>query len=301
MREIIFEIKNLSVDIKKTNIINDITLNVKENQIVGLLGPNGAGKTTTIKTCAGLIRKKAGTISCCNYNIDKDYEKYLSYISFGFDKANYYGELTGYENLKLFSRLYNGCNNNKIIDTVELVGLSKRINDKVSTYSFGMKQRLNFARALLQNSKLIILDEPLNGIDPQGVAEFRNLILSIRNNLGCSFIISSHLLSELEHISDRLVFFKRGKIVDDILLNNTNYLNHYIITAQAQSAATLLNSNNFEATLYNENTIRICGEDIILNDCLKVLYNSNIPFTNVESKRNIEELYLQKVRGTGIE
>lgn len=292
----IFQINNLSVILKKKTIINDICLSIDKNEIIGLLGPNGAGKTTTIKACAGLINKK-GTISAFGYDIDNDYEKYISSVSFGFDRANYYQQLSGLENLKLFARLYKSCDKKKLLNCVELVGLSNRINDKVSEYSFGMKQRLNFAKALLQNAKLVFLDEPLNGIDPEGIIEFRNLIKSIRLEYDTAFVVSSHLLNELECISDRLVFFSNGNIVDDISIKNNNYFNHYIKVNNSHVAYETLSKCEFDVKIENKNTIKISGEDVLLNKCIDIMYKNNILFSNIESKRNIEEMYINKVGG----
>lgn len=293
----IFQVENLNVKIKKRCILDTLSLQIGTASIVGFIGPNGSGKTTTIKACAGQISIDSGVISCAGADINKNYEQYMLKVGFTFDKANFYPNLTGLENLKLFYNLYPKAFRRNIDDCVHMVGLSRRINEKVKTYSFGMRQRLNFAKILLlETTKIIFMDEPLNGVDPEGVSDFRNLILDLRKNSGCSFLISSHLLSELESVSDRLLFIKNGILVDDVLMKNMA-LSHYITTLEVERALSILNERGIQAVKHTDEIVKIYGEENILSDSLKVLLENNVSFIATESKKQIEEMYLSKVGG----
>ena len=267
-----------------------------------MLGPNGSGKTTTIKTLAGLIKKNKGIITSFDINIDLDFENYIKQIGFSFDRANYYPFISGYDNLKFFVDTYKKCSKAEILRCVEEVGLSKRIFDKVSTYSFGMRQRLNFAKSVLTSAKVIVLDEPFNGIDPQGKAEIRELILKLRREKGISFFVSSHLLDEIESISDRILFYKSGTIVKNICVNDYISFNHYITIRNPDDS---LGNTLFEK--YNnidhvcEDTLKINCSENDLNDVLHILYKNGYIVLSVSSKKSIEDLYIKTVGGNQIE
>ncbi len=297
-----FSVEKVNVSIKKRAILSEISFNVNEGEIVGLLGPNGSGKTTTIKTIAGLIKKNRGKISSFGVDMDTDFENYIRYINFGFDKANYYPHFSGYDNLRLFSNIYSKCSKDDIILCAKKVGLEKRIFDKVSTYSFGMRQRLNFAKSILTHSRLIILDEPFNGIDPEGIVEMRKLINDMRNNFGTSFIISSHLLDEIESVSDRLLFYKNGKIIKDVFINDYIETNHYIsISNRDNCIFDSLMHLPVKTEFVEDNIIKVSCTNSMLNDVLQILQKNGYIIVSVSSKKAIEDLYLNLVGGGQIE
>ena len=194
--------------------VDDLSFSVFPGDVFGFLGQNGAGKSTTIRMLLTLIRPDAGQIKVFGMDLQRHRREVLSKVGAVIEKPDLYGYLTGMENLSLFARMSGRRIDRKVLtETMELVGLSTRGGDKVRTYSQGMKQRLGIACALVHDPELIILDEPTNGLDPQGIADIRNLILSLSRERGKTFLISSHLLSEIELMANRMVIIDRGKKV----------------------------------------------------------------------------------------
>jgi ABC-type multidrug transport system ATPase subunit len=194
--------------------VDDLSFSVFPGDVFGFLGQNGAGKSTTIRMLLTLIRPDAGQIRVFGMDLQRHRREVLSKVGAVIEKPDLYGYLTGMENLSLFARMSGRRIDRKVLnETMELVGLSARGGDKVRTYSQGMKQRLGIACALVHDPELIILDEPTNGLDPQGIADIRNLILSLSRERGKTFLISSHLLSEIELMANRMVIIDRGKKV----------------------------------------------------------------------------------------
>lgn len=211
MRKII-ETKNLTKVFKNSTVVNRVNIKVNEGDIYGFLGPNGAGKSTTIKMMLGLVNPTEGTTIINNYDIKTERKKAIEFVGAMVEGPSFYGYLSGYKNLKLYANLY-GKDDERINEVLELVGLSNVKNKKVSNFSLGMKQRLDIARAFLNNPKLVILDEPTNGLDPQGVIEIRNLIRELAVKENVTFIICSHILSEVQNICNRISIINNGEIL----------------------------------------------------------------------------------------
>lgn len=176
------------------------------------------GKTTTIKTILGLQKLDSGEVFINGYNIKKDFEKAIQNIGAIVENPDFYLYLLGYDNLKLNANLYENVDEKRIKEVVKIVGLEERINEKVSHYSLGMKQRLGIARAILNRPKLLLLDEPTNGLDPEGIVELRELIIKISQDDGISILISSHNLYEISTCCKRVIIIKEGKIIDDKII-----------------------------------------------------------------------------------
>ncbi|MFC3745945.1 ABC transporter ATP-binding protein [Paenibacillus sp. GCM10012306] len=209
-------------------IIDDVTFDVREGEIFGFLGPNGAGKTTTIRMLVDLIRPSEGKITVCGYNVNKDPEKALQYVGSIVENPEVYTYLTGWENLQHFARMQPGVDEARIAEVVDTVRLDQRIHDKVSTYSLGMRQRLGIAQALLGRPKLLILDEPTNGLDPKGIKELREFIRNLADG-GLAVFVSSHLLSEIQLLCDRVAIISKGRVlavggVDELVARNSPYV-----------------------------------------------------------------------------
>jgi ABC-2 type transport system ATP-binding protein len=211
--EIILSVKNVSKTIRGKQIINDISFNVKEGQIYGFLGPNGAGKTMTIRMIVGLMYPTSGSIEIGGYDIRKSFVKAISQVGCIIENPEFYEYFSGFDNLELLRKMEPRDLKQGINEIVEWVGLSKRIHDKVSTYSLGMKQRLGIAQALMKKPKLLILDEPTNGLDPAGIIEFRNLVQMLSKERGMTIFISSHQLSEIQMICDEVAIILHGKMI----------------------------------------------------------------------------------------
>lgn len=212
--DVTISLQNVSKRIKNKPIIQDLSFDVYKGEIFGFLGPNGAGKTTTIRMMVGLMKLSGGDVIICGDSIKKNFEKAISHVGAIVENPEMYKYLTGYDNLKHYARMANGVTKERIDEVIELVGLQQRIHDKVKTYSLGMRQRLGLAQALLHRPKVLILDEPTNGLDPQGIREIRDHLKKLSREEGMSVIVSSHLLSEMEMMCDRFCIIQNGKLVD---------------------------------------------------------------------------------------
>jgi ABC-2 type transport system ATP-binding protein len=211
-REIVLSVRNLKKKAGNRWIIRGISFDVHAGEIFGFLGPNGSGKTTTIRMLADLIRPTEGTVTICSRDLAKDRNAALACAGFIVENPEMYPFLTGRENLRHFARMTPGVDDRRIAEVTALVGLDRRIDDKVKTYSLGMRQRLGIAQALLSDPKLLILDEPTNGLDPQGIRELRLFLRGLADR-GIGIIISSHLLSEIELMCDRVAIISRGETI----------------------------------------------------------------------------------------
>lgn len=209
----VLQIKNLQKVFKDTQVVNLSSLSVQQGEIYGFLGPNGAGKTTTMKMILSLISRTAGEIEVFGQPIGTD-KQYLNQIGSMIEEPSYYPNLTGYENLLVFQKIL-GFDKKNIQETLKIVGLDQPKNKKklVKDYSLGMKQRLALAFALVKKPRLLILDEPTNGLDPAGIHEIRELIIKLAKEQGITVFISTHILSEVEHIADRVGIINHGQLV----------------------------------------------------------------------------------------
>lgn len=209
----VLQINNLQKEFKDTQVVNLSSLSVQQGEIYGFLGPNGAGKTTTMKMILSLISRTAGDIEVFGQSIGTD-KQYLNQIGSMIEEPSYYPNLTGYENLLVFQKIL-GFDKKNIQETLKIVGLDQPKNKKklVKDYSLGMKQRLALAFALVKKPRLLILDEPTNGLDPAGIHEIRELIIKLAKEQGITVFISTHILSEVEHIADRVGIINHGQLV----------------------------------------------------------------------------------------
>jgi len=210
----VVELKNVTKVIKGKKIIDNLSFTIEEGEVFGFLGPNGAGKTTTIRMMVGLMKITSGEILICGKNVEKEFEEALMNIGGIVENPELYKFLTGYQNLMQYARMIKGVTKQKIDEVVEFVGLTDRIHDKVKTYSLGMRQRLGLAQCLLHDPKVMILDEPTNGLDPAGIREIRDHLKKLTKEKGMSVIVSSHLLSEMEMMCDRIAIIQNGKLID---------------------------------------------------------------------------------------
>jgi ABC-2 type transport system ATP-binding protein len=208
----VLSVQHLKKRIGRKWIIKDVTFDVKPGEIFGFLGPNGAGKTTTIRMLVDLIKPTEGKIKVCGYDVNRDPERALKYVGSIVENPEVYTYLTGWENLEHFARMQPGVDNERIQEVVDIVRLDQRIHDKVRTYSLGMRQRLGIAQALLGRPRLLILDEPTNGLDPKGIKELRVFIKQLASE-GMAVFVSSHLLSEIQLLCDRVAIISAGRVL----------------------------------------------------------------------------------------
>lgn len=210
----ILKVEKLCKKVGKKEILKNVSFQIDEGDILAFIGPNGAGKTTTIKCILGLQRLTKGSITINGYNIKKDFVKAITHVGCLVESPDVYMYLTGMENLKIQAQMYKNVVLDDILRVVELVGLEQVIYDKVSKYSLGMRERLGIAMALLNNPKLLVLDEPTNGLDPEGIKDLRVLLKRLAKT-GVGILISSHNLSELENFCNRVCIISKGKILEE--------------------------------------------------------------------------------------
>ncbi|WP_337098210.1 ABC transporter ATP-binding protein [Paenibacillus sp. YIM B09110] len=214
MEQPVVRLQNVTKRIGGRTIIDRLTLELPLGEVFGFLGPNGAGKTTTIRMMVGLISITEGEIWIEGHSISKEYEKAIKHVGAIVENPEMYKYLSGYQNLMHFARMFPGVTEARVKEVVRLVGLEGRIHDKVKTYSLGMRQRLGVAQAILHKPRLLILDEPTNGLDPAGIRELRDYLRELSKVEGIAVFVSSHLLAEMELMCDRVAIIQNGKLID---------------------------------------------------------------------------------------
>ncbi|HEY9061391.1 MAG TPA: ABC transporter ATP-binding protein [Pseudobacteroides sp.] len=210
----ILEVKDLHKKYRNGRGIGNINFEISPGEVVGLLGPNGSGKTTIMKSVTGLVRIDKGVVRICGYDLSENFEDAIRGVGCLIETPSVIGSMSCYDNLKLVSRFYNDVDPERIDVVLQITGLSKYKKDKVKNFSLGMKQRLAIAMAIYQNPKLVILDEPANGLDIEGSKELRRIISQLSKEFMISFLISSHLIHEIEMLCDKILIIKDGRIVD---------------------------------------------------------------------------------------
>ncbi|MEK4109874.1 MULTISPECIES: ABC transporter ATP-binding protein [Paenibacillus] len=213
-QEPVVRIQGVSKIISSRSLVSDLTLDISPGQVFGFLGPNGAGKTTTIRMMVGLMSISKGDIFISGHSVKNEFEQAVAQVGAIVENPEMYKFLTGYQNLVHFARMSPGVTKERIAETIERVGLTARIHDKVKTYSLGMRQRLGVAQAILHKPKLLVLDEPTNGLDPQGIRELRDYLRQLTQEEGITVFVSSHLLSEMELMCDTVAIIQNGKLID---------------------------------------------------------------------------------------
>lgn len=209
----ILQVNNLTKKVGKKTLVNQLSFDVNEGEILGLLGPNGAGKTTTIRMIVGLISKSSGTVEINGKNVDKDFKGAMRHVGVIVENPDLYKFLSGYDNLLHFSRMTPNVPNERLNEVVSLVGLEKSIHNKVSTYSLGMKQRLALAIVLVHKPSLLLLDEPTNGLDPKGIRDLRLHLKKLAKVENVAIVVSSHQMAEMEMMCDRIAIIDKGNMV----------------------------------------------------------------------------------------
>ncbi len=238
MGNVLVEIENVTKRIGKRTIIDSLSLKLMPGEVFGFLGPNGSGKTTTIRMMVGLMAMTSGEIKIDGYSIKSNYEKAIKQVGAIVENPEMYKYLTGYQNLLHFARMIPGITKERINEVIQLVGMQARIHEKVKTYSLGMRQRLGVAQALLHNPKLLILDEPTNGLDPAGIRELRDYLRRLCHEEGITVFVSSHLLSEMELMCDKVAIIQNGKLIDIRTIKG--------VEAQASNKSMIIETNNAE-------------------------------------------------------
>jgi ABC-type multidrug transport system ATPase subunit len=266
----IVKVNQLSKDFRDIKAVDDLSFTVNKGDVYGFLGQNGAGKSTTIRMLLTLIRPTSGSIEIFGHNLQSHRKEILQQVGAVIEKPDLYKYLTAWENLSLFARISGiSVTQKKLQEQLELVGLKDRMHSKVRTFSQGMKQRLGIAVALVHDPQLIILDEPVNGLDPQGIADMRNLILHLSRHQGKTIMVSSHLLNEIELIANRMLIIDKGKKVAEgavsELFDPANTVVEITVSNPQTSLAWLQNSRwkeNIQSHANNNITLQLHKQQI---------------------------------------
>ena len=298
MKDKILDINGLCKNFGDFTAVNDISLHVNKGDIYGFLGPNGAGKSTTLRMVLGLIKPSNGEILINGENILGSKRKYLNSIGALIEKPDFYKNLSAFDNLKILYKMSRLKNINKIKDVLNEVDLWDKRNQKVGGFSQGMKQRLGIAQTLIHDPSLIILDEPSNGLDPQGQADMRSLILKINKEMGITVIISSHILSEIEKISNRMVVINNGqKIVEGNVeeLMQNELLKVSFKSSDLKLIGSFLTNKKIQYENKNDCIIAQINQENI-PQILKQMVESNISISEAKQMRTLEELFLGLIK-----
>ncbi|ACD52877.1 bacitracin ABC transporter ATP-binding protein [Clostridium botulinum] len=302
----VLELKNVSKVMGNTALVEDISFTVNKGEIFGFLGPNGAGKTTTIKMITGLYSISKGEIYIDGKNVKKQFEKALKGVGGIIENPEMYGYLSGKDNLKIYARMHGGITKHRIDEVVNLVKLGNRINDKVSKYSLGMRQRLGVAQALLHRPKLLILDEPTNGLDPMGIKELRETLRELCDKEGLSVMVSSHLLSEMELMCDRFGIIDSGKIIDiktidDIKNNESLNIKTYLLEVNDKKKTIRIINSRYPNVVLNEDKegIKIsCEKDELAKINKELVINDISVFGTRVITKTLEDEFMEVTSGS---
>lgn len=289
----ILECQNLCKRFGKKQILKDVSFEIDEKDILAFIGPNGSGKTTTIKLILGLQNIDSGSVKINGYDVEKDFVKSIEKVGAIVENPDTYMYLSGWQNLKLVANLYKGVTDDDLKAIVQTVGLENRIHDKVSKYSLGMRQRLGIARALINKPNLLVLDEPTNGLDPEGIKDLRILLKRLAKE-GMGILISSHNLAELESFCNKVLIIDNGVILEKSEVkkfkdNNNKYL------FKVDNTKNIKLDGMYEVT---KTTFCINGEKESIASIIKTLVNEDIKIYEVTlTELTLEEAFLKKTGG----
>ncbi|MED5100553.1 ABC transporter ATP-binding protein [Niallia circulans] len=292
----IVQTQNLTKTYGAVNSVNKLDLYVREGEIYGFLGPNGAGKTTTLKMLLGLIKKSEGTIKIFGESLEKQRQSILQRTGSLIESPSYYGHLTGLENMKVIQRLRNVPDKN-VDEVLRIVRLENQKNKKTQQYSLGMKQRLGIAMALLSFPKLLILDEPTNGLDPAGIGEIRELIKALPTRYGITVLLSSHLLSEIDQIATTVGIISEGNMLFQgsmTSLRQKSSSTIYLKTGDNAKAEQLLITKGYSPAITGSRLWLGHLEDMEVAEMNRLLVEHNIPVSRIEEqKKSLEDIFLE--------
>ena len=306
MAELILKCEKLNKNFGKKQILKNVNLEINKGDILGFIGPNGAGKTTTIKLILGLQSITSGKVLINGHDVAKDFTKAIERVGAIVENPDLYMYLSGYENLKLIANLYNNIDEKRIQEVISLVKLENRIKDKVSKYSLGMRQRLGIAQAIIHKPNLLILDEPTNGLDPEGIKEIRDLLLELAEKEEMAILISSHNLAELDNLCNKVSIIKNGEIIETSNIEQIkNEEKTQVQIFELDDANKVKNINELKnkkiEVIDNQNiTIEISKSEV--PEIVKTLVEQSVKIYSIREKEiSLEEAFLKKTGGNVIE
>lgn len=281
------KVRNVSKEINGRKILDNINFDIYEGEIVGLVGPNGAGKSTLLKIMSGLYPNDEGLVEYYSIDLKHNYEKAMSLVGTLIESPDLYKNLSGFDNLELFKSMFKDVDEKRIKEIVEIVEMEKHLGKKFKTYSLGMKERLGIAASLINKPKILILDEPTNGLDPIGVKNVMNLLKKMK---GTTILISSHLLSEIEQLCNRVIFINSGKIVSIKTLDKSSDKKNVTFEVNDFSKAKLL--------LYNyciNDNLEVCETDETISKLTEKLVFNNIKVYRIYENDSLKNDFFSMV------
>lgn len=281
------KVRNVSKEINGRKILDNINFDIYEGEIVGLVGPNGAGKSTLLKIMSGLYPNDEGLVEYYSIDLKHNYEKAMSLVGTLIESPDLYKNLSGFDNLELFKSMFKDVDEKRIKEIVKIVEMEKHLGKKFKTYSLGMKERLGIAASLINKPKILILDEPTNGLDPIGVKNVMNLLKEMK---GTTILISSHLLSEIEQLCDRVIFINSGKIVSIKTLDKSSDKKNVTFEVNDFSKAKLL--------LYNyciNDNLEVCETDETISKLTEKLVFNNIKVYRIYENDSLKNDFFSMV------
>lgn len=301
--ETILEVKDVNKYFGSKQVLKDVSFGIKRGEILGFIGPNGAGKTTTIKLILGLQSISSGDVFINGYDIKKEFSKAIANVGAIVESPDLYMYLTGRKNLELISNMYKYVTKERIDEVIKLVGLENRIDDKVSKYSLGMRQRLGIAAAIIHKPNVLILDEPTNGLDPEGIKELRDLIKFLAKKEKMGVLISSHNLAELESFVTDVCLIQNGSIISISSIKEIKHLEKNVYSFKLDKTeginAEILNA---DVTIIDDRHINISLNEEKVPDIVLYLVEKGYKVYEIkENEMSLEEAFLRKVGGNVID
>jgi ABC-2 type transport system ATP-binding protein len=296
----IIKVTHLAKKFGQFEAVKDVSFEVNKGDVFGFLGPNGAGKSTTIRCLLSLITPDHGQIELFGQSLKENRKEILSKIGSIIEKPDFYKYLSAQKNLEIFARISGvDVSKKEIQKMLDFVGLLNRADHKVKGFSHGMKQRLGIAQTLLHNPDLIVLDEPTTGLDPQGIIEIRNLILRLKNEQNKTILLSSHQLSEIELIANRMVIINQGKsIVEGTvteLLNSEELMVRYEVN-DVQKAMHVLKEKTFQSEMVSNNAFEVLLNRSEIAKINQILVHEAIEVNAIEPKRKLEDYFIKTIQ-----
>lgn len=302
MTEAVLQLRNVTKSIGGRKIVDNLSFDIPKGEVFGFLGPNGAGKTTTIRMIVGLISMTKGEALIKGISVREHFELAMTHVGAIVENPEMYKFLSGYQNLVHFARRHKGITKERINEVVKLLGLQNRIHEKVKRYSLGMRQRLGVAQAILHRPSLLILDEPTNGLDPAGIRELRDYLRKLTKEEGISVIVSSHLLSEMELMCDRVAIIQAGKLIDirSLQEDRDSIQSKIIIEVGDLPAAQQLLASIFDAARVkvNGNQLELAADKAAIPDIARLLVSSDIDVLGIHAvQKSLEDQFLEITGG----
>ncbi|MBR1905518.1 MAG: ABC transporter ATP-binding protein [Clostridiales bacterium] len=305
-RHLALSIKNITKIYGKKKAADHVSFDIHEGEIFGFLGPNGAGKTTVIKSILGFIFPDEGEVSINGYDTKKDYEKAMASVGGIVENPEMYVNLSARKNIEMYARIHGNIPKERIDEVINEVGLSGRSKDPIRKYSLGMKQRIGLAQAMVHKPKLLILDEPTNGLDPTGIHQLRDVLKKYAHEQKGAVMVSSHILSEMQLLCDRVGIINNGKLISVCTMEELEKMNsssrYSIKVSDAGKAEELLKGNEKVSNIeVQDNTIKAGIEEEDIASVVRLLVTGGVDISEVrKNESSLEEVFLQ-VTGGGID